>query len=122
MKPDVEFSVLHILGESLERLWKPGMEAIKLRLEHNIQAVEDFPVAAQRAGCQISYVDLPIKVSGFAQVIEDTPHIVVNRTKRSSHTTFTVAHELAHHNIVAAKQTNAAEAMRTNRVLFISSS
>jgi len=96
MKPDVEFSVLHILGESLERLWKPGMEAIKLRLEHNIQAVGDIPVVAQRAGCQISYVDLPIKVSGFAQVIEDTPHIVVNRTKPSSHTTFTIAHELAH--------------------------
>ena len=96
MKPDGEISIIEILGESLGTLWKPGMEAIKLRLDHNIQAVEDIPVAAQRAGCEISYVDLPTKVSGFAQVIEGTPHIVVNRAKPSSHTTFTIAHELAH--------------------------
>src|SRR5271163_189861 len=96
MKPDGEISIIEILGESLGTLWKPGMEAIKLRLDHNIQAVEDIPVAAQRAGCEISYVDLPMKVSGFAQVIEGTPHIVVNRAKPSSHTTFTIAHELAH--------------------------
>jgi Zn-dependent peptidase ImmA (M78 family) len=50
-------------------------------------------------GCQISYVDLPTKVSGFARVIEGTPHIVVNRAKSSSHTTFTIAHELGHHQL-----------------------
>src|SRR5277367_4261642 len=96
MKPDGEISFIEILGESFGILWKPGMEAIKLRLDHNVRAVEDIPVAAQRAGCEISYVDLPIRVSGFAQVIEGTPHIVVNRTKPPSHTTFTIAHELAH--------------------------
>jgi len=96
MKPDGEISVFDILGESLGVIWKPAMKAIKLRLEHNIQAVGDIPVVAQRAGCQISYVDLPVRVSGFAQVIEGTPHIVVNRTKPPSHTTFTIAHELAH--------------------------
>jgi Zn-dependent peptidase ImmA (M78 family) len=96
MKPDVEFSLWDIVGESLDRLLKPGMEAIKLRMDHNIRAVEDIPIAAQRAGCQISYVDLPTKVSGFAQVIEGRPHIVVNRTKSPGHTTFTIAHELGH--------------------------
>jgi hypothetical protein len=99
MKPDVEISVLDILGESLGMIWKPGMEVIRLRLDHSIQAVEDIPFAAQQAGFQISYVDLPMKVSGFAQVIEGTPHIVVNRSKPSSHTKFTIAHELAHHQL-----------------------
>lgn len=81
MKSDVEFSVFDILGQSLERLWKPGMEAIKLRLNHNVQTVEEIPFAAERAGYQIPYVDLPMRVSGFSQVIEGKPHIVVNRTK-----------------------------------------
>ncbi|MGA7294258.1 MAG: ImmA/IrrE family metallo-endopeptidase [Terriglobales bacterium] len=75
------------------------MAAIELRRDHNIQAIEDIPAAAQRAGCQISYVDLPTKVSGFAQVIEGTPHIVVNRAKSLSHTRFTIAHELGHHQL-----------------------
>jgi Zn-dependent peptidase ImmA (M78 family) len=96
MTPDVEFSIWDILGESLGFIWKPGMEAIQLRMDQNIRAVEDIPIAAQKVGCQISYVSLPTKVSGFAQVIEGTPHIVVNRTKSSSHTTFTIAHELGH--------------------------
>jgi Zn-dependent peptidase ImmA (M78 family) len=99
MKPDVEFSILDILGESLGIIWKPGMAAIKLRLDRNIQSVEDIPIAAQAVGCQISYVALPPKVSGFAQVIEGTPHIVVNRAKSSSHTTYTIAHELGHHQL-----------------------
>jgi Zn-dependent peptidase ImmA (M78 family) len=96
MKPDGEISVFGILGESLEIIWKPGMAAIQLRLDHNIQAIEEIPSAARQLGCQISYVDLPKKVSGFAQVIEGTPHIVVNRAKSSSHTRFTIAHELGH--------------------------
>ena len=99
MKPDGEVSIIGILGESFGILWKPGMEAIKLRLDHNIQAVDDIPVAAQRAGCQISYVDLPMKVSGFAQVIEGTAHVVVNRAKPLTHTRFTIAHELGHHQL-----------------------
>jgi Zn-dependent peptidase ImmA (M78 family) len=99
MKPDVESSAWDILGEILGIIWKPGMEAIKLRSDHNIQGVDDIPSAAQRAGFQISYVDLPTKVSGFAQVIEGMPHIVVNRAKPLSHTRFTIAHELGHHQL-----------------------
>jgi hypothetical protein len=96
MTPDVEFSIWDVLGESLGIIWKPGTAAIQLRMNHNIRAVEDIPIAAQKVGCQISYVALPTKVSGFAQVIEGTPHIVVNQTKSSSHTMFTIAHELGH--------------------------
>ena len=94
--PGAEFSIWDILGESLGIIWKPGMVAIQLRMDHDIRAVEDIPIAAQEVGYQISYVALPTKVSGFAQVIEGRPHIVVNRAKSSSHTTFTVAHELGH--------------------------
>jgi Zn-dependent peptidase ImmA (M78 family) len=99
MTPDVEISVCDILGESLGRIWKPGMEAIQLRLDHSIQTVEDISTVAQKVGCQISYISLPAKVSGFAQVIEGTPHIVVNRAKLPSHTRFTIAHELGHHRL-----------------------
>ncbi len=99
MKPEVEISASDILGESLGIIWKPGMAAIELQRDHNIQAIEDIPSAAQRAGCQISYVDLPTKVSGFAQVIEGTQYIVVNRAKPLSHTRFTIAHELGHHRL-----------------------
>lgn len=97
MTPDVEFSIWDILGESLGIIWKPGMVAIQLRMDHDIRAVEDIPIAAQKVGCQISYVSLPTKVSGFAQAIEGRPHIAVNRAKPVSHSTFTIAHELAHH-------------------------
>ena len=113
MTPDVEISIWDILGEGLDRLWKPGMEAIKLRMDHNIRDVEDIPIAAQKVGCQISYVGLPPKVSGFAQVIEGTPHIVVNRTKSSSHTTFTIAHELGHHQLHLASSSNGEQTVQS---------
>jgi Zn-dependent peptidase ImmA (M78 family) len=114
IKPNVEFSVLDILGESLERLWNPGMEAIKLQLDHRIQTVEDIPVAAQKVGCHISYVSLPTKVSGFAHVIEGTPHIVVNRAKPLSHTRFTIAHELGHHQLHLTRSRNNDQAQPPN--------
>lgn len=99
MMPDDEISVFDVVGESLGILWKPGMEAIKLRLDLHIRALEDIPLAAQRAGIQTSYIDLPMKVSGFAKMIEGTPHIAVNRAKPSGHNKFTIAHELAHHQL-----------------------
>jgi Zn-dependent peptidase ImmA (M78 family) len=110
MMPDGEISVFDILGESLGVIWKPGMAAIKLRLDQNIQAVEDIPIAAQKVGCQISYVDLPTRVSGFAQVIEGTPYIVVNRAKPLSHIRFTIAHELGHHQLHFTPSRNNAQA------------
>jgi Zn-dependent peptidase ImmA (M78 family) len=113
MTPDVEFSIWDILGESLGFIWKPGTAAIQLRMNHNIRAVEDIPIAAQKVGCQISYVTLPTKVSGFAQVIEGTPHIVVNRAKSSSHTTFTIAHELGHHQLHLTSSPNSEQRVQS---------
>lgn len=97
MKPDVEISGFDFLVESLERIWKPGLEAVKLQSNSDIRSLDDIPRAAEGAGCEISYVDLPEKISGFAQVIDGQPHIVVNRAKPSKHSEFTIAHELGHH-------------------------
>jgi Zn-dependent peptidase ImmA (M78 family) len=97
MKAKVEISSFDIVVESLGMIWDPGAEALKLRQDFDIQSVDDIPLAAERAGCEIFYVDLPLKVSGFAQVIEGKPHIVVNRAKPSTHKKFTIAHELGHH-------------------------
>jgi len=97
MTTNVEFSSFDILVESLGMIWKPGMEALILQRDLNIQSAEDIPFAAERAGCEISYVDLPEKISGFAEVIEGTHHIVVNRAKPPVHSKFTIAHEFGHH-------------------------
>jgi hypothetical protein len=70
MNPDVEISIFDIFAESLAMMMKPAMEAIKLRRNLNIQSVEDIPLALQRAGYEISYVDLPVKVSGVALMID----------------------------------------------------
>jgi Zn-dependent peptidase ImmA (M78 family) len=99
MKPYAEISVLGILDDSLGGILKPGMEAITLQRELNIQSVEDIPSAVERAGCEISYVDFPTKVSGASQVIDGTPHIMVNRAKPSIHNAFTIGHELGHHHL-----------------------
>ncbi len=97
MNPGAEISAFDIFVESLGVIWNPGAEALKLRQDFDIQSVDDIPLAAERAGCEISYVDLPVKISGFAQVIEGKPYIVVNRDKPSTHKKFTIAHELGHH-------------------------
>jgi Zn-dependent peptidase ImmA (M78 family) len=97
MKPNVEISASDFLIESLERIWKPGMEATKLYSDCSLRTLDDIPRAVERAGCEIFYIDLPEKISGFTQVIEGQPHIVVNRAKPSMHSNFTVAHELGHH-------------------------
>jgi hypothetical protein len=87
MKPDIEISGFDFLVESLGRICMPGMEAMKLRSNCDIRSLADIPRAAEGAGCEISYVDLPEKISGFAQVIDGQPYIVVNRAKPSKHTT-----------------------------------
>lgn len=97
MISDTELSPFGIVAEALGMMFNPGVEALKLQRDFNVQSVEDIPLAAERAGCKISYVDIPVKVSGFAKVIEGKSHIVVNRAKPSKHTKFTIAHELAHH-------------------------
>jgi Zn-dependent peptidase ImmA (M78 family) len=97
MKPNIEISAFDFLIESFERIWKPGMEATKLYSDGSIRTLDDIPRAAVRAGCKISQIELPEKISGFAQVIEGQPYIVVNRAKPVMHSNFTIAHELGHH-------------------------
>lgn len=99
MRPNAEFSIADILAESLGTILRPGVEAIQLQRELNIRYVQDIPSAVERAGYELSSVDFPAKVSGAAQVINGTPHIMVNRAKPSLHKAFTIAHELGHHQL-----------------------
>ena len=95
----------------------PGMEAIKLRSNCDIRSLDDIPRAAEGAGCEISYVDLPEKISGFAQVIDGLPHIVVNRAKPSKHIELTIAHELGHH-VLHSNPSQEASSLTASNVEF----
>jgi Zn-dependent peptidase ImmA (M78 family) len=96
MRSDTEASISDIALVVLGMIWNPGVEALKLQRDFNVGSLEDISRAAGRVGCEICYVDLPPKVSGFAAVIAGTPHIVVNRAKSSQHQQYTLAHELGH--------------------------
>jgi Zn-dependent peptidase ImmA (M78 family) len=97
MKSDTEPSIFGLFVETLGVIWNPGAEAFKVKQDFGVQSVEDISVMAERAGFEICPVDLPAKVSGFAQVIAGKPHIVVNRAKPLQHRNYTIAHELGHH-------------------------
>jgi Zn-dependent peptidase ImmA (M78 family) len=97
MIPDTEPSPFDMVAEALGMMCNPGVEALKLQREFDVQSVEDIPRAAERAGFEISTVDLPASVSGFPLVLAGKPHIVVNRAKPSKHTGFTILHEVGHH-------------------------
>ncbi len=97
MRSDNDLSNSEIVLACLGVIWTPGGEALKLRINLNIHSMEDICDAAERAGYEVCYVDLPEKVSGFAGVIGGKPHIVVNRAKPLEHQRCTVAHELGHH-------------------------
>jgi Zn-dependent peptidase ImmA (M78 family) len=90
-------SSLEFILEGLEMIWAPGAEAMKVQQALGVRSLADMPTALKRAGYEVCYVDLPDKVSGFAQVIEGQPHIVLNRAKSAEHLQFTVSHELGHH-------------------------
>ena len=90
-------SGLEVMLEGLEMIWAPGAEAVKVQQALDVRSLADMPTALKRAGYEVCYVDLPVKVSGFAQVIEGQPHIVLNRAKSAEHLQFTVSHELGHH-------------------------
>lgn len=78
-------------------IWYPGTEAWKLQHRLNAHTLAENPAAVEREGYEICYADLPERVSGFAQVIEGKPVIVVNRGKSPQHQQYTVAHEIGHH-------------------------
>lgn len=88
---------LEVMLEGLEMIWAPGAEAVKVQQAWDMRSLADMPAALERAGYEVCRVDLPDRVSGFAQVIEGKPHIVLNRTKSAEHLQYTMSHELGHH-------------------------
>lgn len=96
MRSGTEVSTSDIVLVSLGIIWNPGAEALKLQRDFNMRSLEDISAAAGRVGCEICYVDLPPRVSGFAAIIASKPHIVVNRAKSPQHQQYTIAHELGH--------------------------
>ena len=97
MKSGPGISSSELVLDFLTMIWTPGMEAWKLQRDWNVGSLEDILAAAERAGYEICYADLPTRVSGFALVMAGQPYIVVNRAKSSQHQQYTVVHELGHH-------------------------
>ena len=97
MKSDTEKSNTPSLLESLAKTWIPAVMAFQLKENTAACSVEDSRAAAERAGCEVCYADLPSKVSGFAQVIAGKPYIVLNRQKSPQNLKYTLPHELGHH-------------------------
>ncbi len=90
-------SSLEVMLEGLEMIWAPGTEAVKVQQALGVRSLADMTAALERAGYEVCCVDLPERVSGFAQVIEGKPHIVLNRAKSAEHLHYTMSHELGHH-------------------------
>jgi Zn-dependent peptidase ImmA (M78 family) len=88
---------LEVMLEGLEMIWAPGAEAVKVQQALGVRSLADMTAALERAGYEVSCVDLPERVSGFAKVIEGKPHIALNRAKSAEHLQYTMPHELGHH-------------------------
>jgi hypothetical protein len=85
--------VLELLG----LIWTPAIKAMLVRRDLKVRSLAEISGAAERAGYEVCYADLPANVSGYADLIEGKPHIVVNRTKSPEHQQYTLLHELGHH-------------------------
>lgn len=96
MKSEDELSGSDVVLELLKMIWAPAAEAVRVQKDLNVRSLGETSAAAERAGCEVCYADLPPKVSGFAEVIGGIPHIVINRAKSSEHQQYTVPHELGH--------------------------
>lgn len=96
MTPGNELSMFDVALECLGKIWSPGAEAARLQAESNARSLEETIAAAERAGCKVYYVDLPEKVSGFAEIIEGQACIVLNRAKPRINLEYTLPHELGH--------------------------
>jgi hypothetical protein len=88
---------LEIICRCLNVIWGPGAQAWELQKSLGVRSLHETGPAAERAGYEVCYVDLPESISGFADVIEGKPHVVLNRAKSRSHQHYTLLHELAHH-------------------------
>ena len=96
MRSDGAALGLDAVLEVLEMIWNPGMEARRLQKDLEVRSRDDTGAAAERAGYEVNYVDLPESVSGFATVIDGQPVIAVNRAKPLPHIQYTLSHELGH--------------------------
>lgn len=96
MKPGNDVSTFECLVQGVGEIWSPASEALRLQEELNVHSLEETAAAAERIGCEVCYVDLPEKVSGFADIIDGKAHIVLNRAKSRQNLAFTLPHELAH--------------------------
>ena len=96
MNSDRESSTAATLFRSLLQFWLPAVKALELKQNLLACSLEQSQGEAERAGCEVSYADLPTKVSGFAQVIAGKPHIVLNREKPLKDLKYTLPHELGH--------------------------
>jgi len=96
MKSPDEISISEIVVKVLASIWMPAVKAVQLQKKLNISSLEETSAAAQRAGFELSYADLPQNVSGLVTPIGGKPHIVVNRRTSAEHQQYTVLHELGH--------------------------
>jgi len=85
-----------ILGETLSLIWSPAVEAVRLQNDLSVVSLEETIAAAERAGCDVHFADLPDNISGFAGLIGNKPAVVVNRDKSIQHQQYTLLHELGH--------------------------
>jgi Zn-dependent peptidase ImmA (M78 family) len=97
MNTGERMSSLGIVLQCLGKIWEPAGEAFRVQNDLGVRSLEETTGALERAGYEICHVDLPGKVSGFAQVIADKPHVVLNRAKSKQELQYTVPHELGHH-------------------------
>ncbi len=96
MKPDNNASTSDLLLQGVAKIWSPAGEALRLQKDLNVHSLAETASAAERAGCEVCYVDLPEKVSGFADMIDGKAHIVLNRSKSRQNLEYTLPHELGH--------------------------
>jgi Zn-dependent peptidase ImmA (M78 family) len=96
MKSGNEVSLLEVFLTELAKIWAAGGEAVQRKKDLNVRSLDETAAAAERLGCVVCYVDLPRKVSGFAEIIEGKPYIVLNRAKSRKNLEYTLPHELAH--------------------------
>ena len=97
MKSIDQASSLEIVLQCLGKIWEPAGEALNVQNEMGVHSLEETQAAVERAGYEICHVDLPEKVSGFAEIIADKPYIILNRQKSRQNLQYTVPHELGHH-------------------------
>ena len=99
MKMGEKVSSFGIFLQFLWRIWEPAGVAVRVKHALGVRSLEETTGALGRAGYEVCLVDLPEPVSGFAAIIADRPHIVLNRDKSQEDLQYTVLHELGHHTL-----------------------